>query len=137
MIDLAINFSAALSAALLFLVLWAFRRHALSTEDSALTDIVAGIFWLAASVLLRGAWWDGLRSAMGLDSFRVFYGFETYGFWPNIIFHAMVIGATLRLLRGFWYMIPEEDRSHYNVLTAAFYPRRIKLRFTRKDKKDG
>ncbi len=117
---------------LLALVMWAFRRHAFSTEDSALVDLVAGIFWMAAAIALRGLWWDGVPWVIGSEAFRAIYG---GGSWPNLIFHSIVIVATYRLLRGFLLMIPVEDRSHYNVLTAALYPRRIRLRLTvRKEK---
>lgn len=136
MIDLLLIISTVLATLLLFLVMWAFRRHALSTEDTALTDLIAGLFWLAASILMRGLWWDGLPSLIGRESFRSLYGYPIYGFWPNIVFHIVVIVAAWRLLRGFWLMIPEEDRGQYGVLTAAFYPRRIQLRFSRKDRED-
>lgn len=134
MIDAALIIATAIASILLMLVMWAFRRHALSTEDTALTDLVAGIFWLAAAFFLRGLWWDGVQGLIGREAFRALYG---GGMWPNLIFHSIVIGAAWRLLRGFWLMIPDEDRDHYAVLTAAFYPRRIKLRFSRKDKENG
>lgn len=121
------------ATALLCLVMWAFRRHALSTEDTALTDLVAGIFWLAAAIVLRAAWWDGVQAVLGREAFRALYGGGT---WPNMVFHCIVIVASWRLLRGFWLMIPPEDRGHYQVLTAAFYPQRIRLRFSRKDSEE-
>lgn len=127
MISAAIIISTVWATVMLGLVMWAFRRHALSLEHNALYDIVAGIFWLASSMLLRGAWWDGLPFVMGREEFRAFYGGGT---WPNIIFHLMIVAASLRLLRGFWLMIPDDEREDYTVLTAAFYPRRIWLKLT-------
>ena len=128
MISLMLFATTTAASILLTLVMLAFRRHAMSTEDTALADLVAGVFWLAASLLLRGAWWDGVQSLMGRDAFRAFYGGGT---WPNVVFHAMVIVAAWRLLRGFWLMIPDEERGQYNFLTAAFYPHRFWARIVR------
>lgn len=112
---------------LLGLVMWAFRRHALSTEDSVLTDLVAGIFWLATAIALRGLWWDAAPWVLGQELMRSTYLGSN---WPNILFDVIVAMAALRLLRGFLLMIPDEDRKHYNILTAALYPRRVYLKLT-------
>ena len=127
MIVLILEVSVALWAIIMLLVLIAFRRSALALGGTGVHHIMAGVFWIISAAIFRGLFWDILPSMMGQEKFYAMIGQINPSTWPNIFFHVMMAVAGIRLMYGFWLMIPDEDRGSYNIFTAAFYPKKLRM----------
>ena len=127
MIMLILEVSVVLWAVIMLLVLIAFRRSALALGGTGIHHIMAGVFWIISASIFRGLFWDILPNLMGREDFRTMLGSVDPSTWPNIFFHVIMGVAGIRLMYGFWLMIPDEDRGSYNIFTAAFYPKKIRM----------
>lgn len=127
MIILILEVTVALWAVVMLLVLIAFRRSALAFGGTGIHHIMAGVFWIISASIFRGFFWDILPNVMGRETFRALLGSIDPSTWPNIFFHVIMGVAGLRLMYGFWLMIPDEDRGAYNIFTAAFYPKKLRI----------
>ena len=127
MILLILEITVVLWAIIMLLVLIAFRRSALALGGTAIHHIMAGVFWIISAAILRGLFWDILPSFMGKHEFYLMIDSIHPSTWPNIFFHIMMGVAGIRLMYGFWLMIPDEDRGAYNIFTAAFYPKKLRM----------
>ena len=127
MIVLILEMSVALWAVIMLLVLIAFRRSAWAIGGTGIHHIMAGVFWIISASISRGLFWDILPNLMGREEFRAMLGSIDPPTWPNIFFHVIMGVAGLRLMYGFWLMIPDEDRGAYNIFTAAFYPKKLRM----------
>ena len=109
------------------LVLVAFRRSAMVLSGSGIHHIMAGVFWIICASVLRGVFWDVVPHMVDIAEFHQFTGLMHPNTWPNIFFYAVMGIAGIRLMYGFWMMLPEEDRKDYNIFTAAFYPKKLRI----------
>lgn len=114
-------------AAIMVLVLIAFRRSAMKIGGTGIHHIMAGVFWIITASLVRGVFWDALPEIVGREVFYQFTGMFYPNTWPNIFFYGIMAVAGIRLMYGFWLMLPEEDRKDYNIITAAFYPKKLRM----------
>lgn len=103
-----------------FLVMRAFWPYAFQLRMTAVGHLGAALFWLTGRSVGRSIWWD------------VFEGFGL-GISTNWIWNALGIIACYHALKGFYLLLPDADRGDYNMLTAAFYPRRLWRRLRDKD----
>ena len=127
MIMLILEVSVVLWATIMLQVLIAFRRSALTLGGTGIHHIMAGVFWIISASILQGLFWDILPNLMGREEFRAMLGSIDPSTWPNMIFYVIMGVAGLRLMYGFWLMIPDEDRGTYNIFTAAFYPKKLRM----------
>ena len=102
------------------LVLIAFRSYALRRPVGATAYIGTGMFWIVFSSFGRSVWWD------------IFMGFGL-GNQSNVIWNSIGLLGGVAALHGFLLLLPKEDQDKYNILTVAFYPRRLWRRLDRKD----
>lgn len=114
-------------ATIMVLVLIAFRRSAMKIGGSGVHHIMAGVFWIITASLARGFFWDIAPMIVTREVFYQFTGMFYPNTWPNIFFHMIQFVAGMRLMYGFWLMLPEEDRKDYNIITAAFYPKKLRM----------
>ncbi len=114
-----------ISLLLMVLVMIAFRRSAFNFNGQAIHHIMAGVFWIVTASVFRGLFWDIVPEVMGREDFRDMIRIFSPSTWPNILFYLMKGLAGIRFLYGFWLLLPEEDRKNYNIITAAFYPKRL------------
>ena len=127
MIWFILEVAVVLWATIMLLVLIAFRRSALALGGTGIHHIMSGVFWIISAAIFRGLFWDMLPNLMGHEGFLLMLGTINPSTWPNIFFHVIMGIGGLRLMYGFWMMIPDEDRGHYNIFTAAFYPKKIRM----------
>lgn len=113
-------------------VMIAFRNSALKWGGSGIHHLLAGIFWIMFASVLRGWFWDILPVITGRETFTLYLNMVKPYSWPNVFFYSIMTVGGIRLMYGFWLLLPEEDRTAYNLFTAAFYPK--KLKFTSKEK---
>ncbi|GAA4218676.1 hypothetical protein GGQ68_002524 [Sagittula marina] len=115
--------------ALVFLLLnaVAFRRYAFSWDDDPLNNLGGGMFWMSAAGAIRLLWWDILRAWSIALNPGLWEALNMLGVGINVMFNAAAVYGGFRKLRGFWLMIPLENRGDYPLLLAAFYPRRLSL----------
>lgn len=113
--------------AIMVLVLIAFRRSAMMLSGSGIHHIMAGVFWIISAAVLRGVFWDVVPHVVGHDDFYDYMTILYPATWPNVFFYTIMAVAGMRLMYGFWMMLPIEDRKDYNIFTAAFYPKKLKI----------
>ena len=101
-----------IAGALSVLMMVAFRGYALTWSNRTVDHLGAALFWLATQALGRAVWWD-LFGGFGLG--------ETANWFWNL----MAIYACYHALKGFYLLIPVNERARYNILTAPFYPRNL------------
>lgn len=94
------------------LLMRAFAPYAFVIHGSAVRHLGAALFWMATRSVCRSVWWD------------FFHGFG-FGNSSNWIWNLMGVYATYHALRGFYLLVPIAERKNYNILTVAFYPRRL------------
>ena len=127
MIVLILEVSVVLWAIIMLLVLIAFRRSALALGGTGIHHIMAGVFWIICASIFRGVFWDVVPFFMGKEPFYIMINVIHPSTWPNMIFYVIMGVAGTRLMYGFWLMIPDEDRGTYNIFTAAFYPKKLRM----------
>ncbi|MFC6585945.1 hypothetical protein ACFQDZ_00795 [Sulfitobacter pacificus] len=104
------------------LVMRTFAPYAFRVRGHATVHLGAALFWLAARGVGRSVWWD------------FFQGFDL-GNSSNWFWNLMSLYATYHALRGFLLLLGPEEREDYNILTVAFYPRRLWKRIHGDDEK--
>lgn len=132
MISLANEITAALALPFLLLVLrgfWPSFIRILAERDFAnpRSWMVAMILIADVKGIVRMMWWDIARPVMHL--------YETGGIMHHPAFNALFNGginlasfaAALCGLKVLHLTIPEDQRNHWSIWTAAFYPTRIRL----------
>lgn len=115
--------TSAVAAALLALVIYGFRRYINRVRTSPIDFIATGILLMAFSNLLGFFWWEILP--MTTVGKMVLPVLEVYSLdWTfNIL---LAVGAW-NMLKGFHMLVEEREPGSYHVLTAVFYPRRLRL----------
>lgn len=115
--------SALAAAVMLGLVVYGFRRYINRPRSAPIDYIGTGIALMAATKLLRLLWWDVIPHTFlaGLTEFR-FSGHQV-----NWIFDAGVIWSCWFMLKGIFIMVDSKDPGKYNVFTAVFYPKRLRM----------
>lgn len=92
----------------------AFLPHVRVLGPQPVDNLARGLLICAFSAFPRTAFWDlawpSLREAIPL------------GIEANILFNGVMLVGMYYILRARWLTIPEDTRSRYNVITAAFYP---------------
>jgi len=101
------------------LVMIATRRFWFVWRGSATEHVGAALFWISAVNVSRSLWWD-------------FGGGFGLGIGYNLAFNMMVLVAFTHALHGIVLLLPEAERKNYNILTVAFYPRKLRIRRDRK-----
>lgn len=127
MIVMILEFLVAAWLVIMMLVLIAFRRSALALGGTGIYHIMAGVFWIISASILRGVFWDVVPFFMGDEPFYTLINVIHPSTWPNMLFYTIMGVAGIRLMYGFWLMIPDEDRGSYNIFTAAFYPKKLRM----------
>lgn len=113
---------------LVFIGFWPhfLRRLSVRHWHDPETWMIIFIMAMDARGFLRVSYWDVYRGIwLGVSP-------SAMTAWTNGTFNIMAILACLAALEALRRSIPGADRKNWNIITAAFYPRRVNL-FGRKD----
>lgn len=121
--DWATNGMAFLSLFFMILVIIGFRKYTSLPRNTPMDNMGTGIWFLTLTKMLRLIWWDlipdftGHRwSYYGIDGSSVNWAFDL----------GIVIGCVF-ILRGYYMLVERVAPGQYNIFTAVFYPRVIRL----------
>ncbi len=98
-----------------------FVRLALK-EKGLIRHLATGLLLMHMVVFLRTFYWDVVQYFTGTVAWEE-WSELTGGRAVNVIFNAMVVLAAYHSLRALKLAIPEDVRSEYSLIGAAFYPR--------------
>lgn len=109
-----------------FLIVWGFWPLALGPRSSpGVRSLSRAVLLMSLAVTIRVVYYgDSLIS----QEVRQSIGKAP----PNIITSVILLFGAYYMLRVLYLTIPDAERKHWNLLTAAFYPRRWKRMFNRK-----
>ena len=113
--------SAYLAVATTAVVGYGFVRLAFK-HSGLVGHLATGLLLMHTAVFLRTLYWDGLRNVVPQSIWNQWYAISN-GTAVNLVFNVMVILAGYHSLKALKLAIPEEIRSRYSLLGAAFYPR--------------
>lgn len=115
--------TAGLAVVMLGLVIYGFRRYINRPRNTPIDYIATGILLMAASNLLGFFWWEVLPlTTIGANVLPVL---ERYPLdWT---FNLIIAYGGWNMLKGFHLLVEEKEPGSYHVLTAVFYPRRLRL----------
>lgn len=117
---------------LLFLVAVGFwPMIALTEKNHALRSLAVGFQIWTVAAALRVFWWDMLPIFLTKEGVQTMFKFWAV---PNILFASMTITAAVFMLRAIWLLIPPDDRKHWSIFTAPFYPKLRGLVFRKFEK---
>ncbi|MDB6454280.1 hypothetical protein [Falsirhodobacter sp. 20TX0035] len=98
------------------LVMIGFVRIAVRPDGSPVWHMAMGMIALNAAYAFRSFYWIvvpiEVREVIGKEP-------------PNIAMSLLVLAASLFFLRMLLLLIHEAERREWNIITAAFYPRRL------------
>lgn len=94
------------------MLMWAFRRYVFVLRGSVTQHLGAAMFWVNVRSSGRSIWWD------------LFGGFDL-GNSSNWVWNLIGLYVSYHALKALHMLIPETDRGHHNLFTAAFYPYRM------------
>ena len=110
--------------AMLFLVAKGFwPMVAYVKGDNRLRNLGIAFQLLTLAVGLRVFWWDILPFLVDENALAWARTVTGHRAGANTLFALMTIGACLILLRTIWLLIPEDERHHWSIWTAPFYPK--------------
>ena len=111
------------SAILLGLVIYGFRRYINRERTSPIDYIATGILLMAFGNVIGFVWWEVLP-LWSLGRTTVDF-FDVYSMdWT---FNVLLIAGAWNMLKGFHLLVEEKEPGSYSVMTAVFYPRRLRL----------
>lgn len=115
--------SALAATLMLALVIYGFRRYIKRPRTAPIDYIATGIWMMAVAKLLRLLWWDIVPHTFlpSLTEFRVAQH------EVNWVFDVIVVIACWYMLKGIYIMVEAKEPGKYNVLTAVFYPKRLRM----------
>lgn len=115
--------SAVAAALMLLLVIYGFRRYIRRPRTAPIDYIATGIWIMASVKLFRLLWWDIVPYTFlpNLTDFRV------QQHEVNWLFDIGVVLACWYMLKGIHILVDAKEPGKYNVLTAVFYPRRLRM----------
>lgn len=119
------NLSGIVATFLLGLVIVGFRRYIKRPRLAPIDFIATGIWVLALVQLLRLLWWDVVPDFF--PYFERWGDIGVRGHQINWLFNLGNTCGTLFMLRGYHKLVEEKAPGRYNILTAVFYPRRLRL----------
>lgn len=93
-----------------------------------LLSSVVHIVWFGAAKFIMGHLLPGVWSEM-----TFFAGAQT----PHLIFGLSFLVALFFFYRFTWFLIPESDRSRYNLITSPLWPRHVGWIWPRRDRRDS
>ena len=130
--DWLTNLSAFVSVAVLLLVVYGFRRYTVRPRTEPIDYMGTGIWLLALVNATRLTFWDLVPDFF---AFRwLDYGLT--GTNVNWAFNIWVGAGAWFMLKGFFMLVNERAPGKYNLFTAVFYPRQIRLTFASRPKLD-
>ena len=95
------------------LLMWAFRRYALTLHGTITQHFGAAMFWVNVTVTGRSIWWD----------FFVGFGFGNVSNW---VWNLIGLYVSYHALKALYLLIPTYARDNYNLITCVFYPYRLR-----------
>ena len=115
--------SAVAATLMLALVIYGFRRYIKRPRFAPIDYIATGIWLMALAKLTRLLWWDVVPYTFlpNLTDFRVAQH------EVNWIFDLLVVLACWYMLKGIHIMVEAKEPGKYNVFTAVFYPKRLRM----------
>jgi len=84
-----------------------------------------GMLWMIATFMLRTAYWGVVRSTVLAIDPDLWRGWSEIVDGPdhvNALFNIGFMVGGFYILRGFYVMIPAEERHNWSVISAPFYP---------------
>lgn len=93
-----------------------------------LLSSVVHIVWFGAAKFIMGHLLPGVWSEM-----TFFAGAQT----PHLIFGLSFLVALFFFYRFTWFLIPESDRSRYNLITSPLWPRHVGWIWPRRDRREN
>ena len=121
--DWATNGMAFVSLFLISLVIFGFRKYTSLPRNTPMDNMGTGIWFMALTKMLRLLWWDLIPDFMGHS--WAFYGIR--GSHVNWLFDIGVVTGCIFILRGYAMLVERVAPGEYNIFTAVFYPRPIRL----------
>ncbi len=120
--------SAMAATLMLVLVIYGFRRYIKRPRIAPIDFIATGIWVMALAKMIRIFWWDVVPYIFlpTLTDFRV------KQHEVNWFFNILVVIACWYMLKGIYIMVDAKEPGKYNVLTAVFYPKRLRMWLTSK-----
>jgi len=105
------------------LICWGFWPLALAPRSTpGVRSLARAILLITAAMGLRSTYWAAvapdLRAEIGKAP-------------ANIIFGVLLLWGAFNIFRVLHLTIPENERGHYSLLTAPFYPRRWRILLAR------
>lgn len=134
LMDWLTNVSALVAVLLLLLVIIGFRRYIKRPRTVPIDYVATGIWTLCFVMLGRQVFWDVLP-----DLFPNFQRWSDIGVHSqdvNWIFNTGMIAACLFMLKGYHMLVEEKVPGRYTILTAVFYPKRLRLWITARGEPD-
>ena len=132
LLDWLTNVSAFISVALLLLVVYGFRRYTVRPRTDPIDYMGTGIWLLALVNATRLTFWDLVPDIFdftwldfGINGSAINWGFNV---WVGL--------GSWFMLKGFYMLVEERVPGQYNIFTAVFYPRQIRLSFVSRPKLD-
>lgn len=128
--DWATNVSAFLSVTLLLLVVYGFRRYTVRPRTEPIDFMGTGIWLIALVNAMRLVFWDLIPDLFGFKWAQ----FGVSSAEVNWAFNLWALAGAWYMLKGFSMLVEARAPGQYNVFTAVFFPRRIRLTFTNRPK---
>jgi len=122
--DWITNITAILATIALALLAFGFRRYVKRPRNAPIDYIGTGIWVLAFLQVVRMLYWDIVPDIMGFD-WRDDYHITSGK--VNWIFNSLIIVGAWFKLKGYWIIVEDKAPGEYNVFTAVFYPKRLRL----------
>lgn len=110
---------------ILFLVARGFLPFSSHASTAELRDFARGMLWMVGTFMVRTFYWGTVRGIVLMVDADAWAAWRRTIDGPDYVNAAFNIGfmiGGLYLLRGFYMMIPERERSDWTWLTSPFYP---------------
>lgn len=125
--------TALLAMLLLLLVLRGLGPGLIAPANRSIQHLSRGMFITGCAIVLRFAYWDFLFEIAMRIRPESAADLRMVGVWINGAANMMLVAGSFFVLRALLERIPASQRSHWNIITVAFYPSGIRL-FSRADR---
>lgn len=106
---------------------------------SASRNLIIGVIICLLSSIIHIVWFGAAQFIMGhllpgvWSDMTFFAGAQT----PHLIFGLSFLVALFFFYRFTWFLIPESDRSRYNLITSPLWPRHVGWIWPRRDRREN
>ena len=122
--DWLTNMTGMIAIVMLSLLIFGFRRYVRRPRTAPIDYIATGIWMMALFQMLRMFYWDLLPDFLDVN-WKEDYGIT--GSHVNWFFNILIIIGVWFKLKGYWIIVEDKAPGQYSILTAVFYPKRLRL----------